>query len=280
MIGAAFSQLLIKKSSSFIGKFDTNLQLQLDKLQLAKNERDTNKSAKICFEVSKNIGTFKNPVNDINKILIQLKNIILSIQTTLVLLKNLNRLINRIPIKPISAPAPIPAVPSVVPPLPTLYPSIGNLMKIVDIKSKADKQIEMLNSFLSGLTSLIGILSQMLKSLSDKMKTLSDEVNSCQIKHSINEEDRKQIQETLSQLLIDITKEIPDNLIYEDNSYKGYTFEIVELTDKFTNEKINQRYAVAYNSNGIETLRGSISFATNKQILINELKFKIDNEQI
>jgi hypothetical protein len=275
MIGAPFIQLAVKKSTTLIGKFDSMIQSKIDKLKIAALERDLNKSKKECQDVSKMIPLLKLPVATINQILEQIKTLIKTIKGILTLLKQLLKATNAIPSVPITPPLPVPAVPMVIPPLPSIYPTIGNLMKIVDIKSFATKQIELLESILNGLNSFIDTISNLLKKILDKLSMLSSQVNSCQNKHNI---DSTSTNKDLSEVMDGVENAIPKNLVNDNNSYKGFTFKIVEDANKFTSKNVNRRYAIALNSSGIETLKGTPSFATSAQILINELKFIIDTQ--
>lgn len=84
--------------------------------------------------------------------------------------------------------------------------------------------------------------------------------------------------EFIDNLINQMDNLIPKELIETEDSYKGYTFQVIEdKTQTSASGKVNKRYAIALNSQGIETFRSQASFATDKQILINELKFKIDN---
>lgn len=60
--------------------------------------------------------------------------------------------------------------------------------------------------------------------------------------------------------------------------YKGFTFEIKDDTSQ--NFKYPKRYAVARNIQGVQVLRSESSFASNPQILIEELKFVIDRDDL
>jgi len=58
--------------------------------------------------------------------------------------------------------------------------------------------------------------------------------------------------------------------------YKGYTLEIVQ--DRNSPAIAPRRYAIAKDRSGIERLRGESSFSSDTQVLLDELKFKIDNQ--
>lgn len=69
------------------------------------------------------------------------------------------------------------------------------------------------------------------------------------------------------------------NLLNNNNSYKGFSFKIVE---EETVDKViaKRRYAIAVNTNGILTLQGNPSYATDTEVLIDELKLRIDSENL
>jgi hypothetical protein len=64
----------------------------------------------------------------------------------------------------------------------------------------------------------------------------------------------------------------------DTNTYKGFKLEIV-LDDK-NNARFPKRYAVAKTPNGIVVLRGESSFASSVDVLLNEIKFIIDRDNL
>jgi hypothetical protein len=62
-----------------------------------------------------------------------------------------------------------------------------------------------------------------------------------------------------------------------DGSYKGFTFQIEEVPFSPT---VNRRKAIALNQQGIPVLESELSFTTNNQTLINELKLVIDRDNL
>ena len=73
-------------------------------------------------------------------------------------------------------------------------------------------------------------------------------------------------------------EDIIDPLTGEPYPYKGFTFEI--KTDTSQNFQYPKRYAIARNVQGIQVLRSESSFASNPEILIEELKFVIDRDNL
>lgn len=61
-----------------------------------------------------------------------------------------------------------------------------------------------------------------------------------------------------------------------DVSYKG--FRLVIENDMNSPQIAPKRFAVAYNRNNVAIIKGPSSFASNTDVLIEELKFRIDNQ--
>jgi hypothetical protein len=62
-----------------------------------------------------------------------------------------------------------------------------------------------------------------------------------------------------------------------EGSYKGFTFEVEEVPFSPT---VNRRKAIAFNQSGIPLLETPLSFTTNTQTLIDELKLIIDRDNL
>ena len=73
-------------------------------------------------------------------------------------------------------------------------------------------------------------------------------------------------------------QEIIDPLTGKPFPYKEFTFEI--KTDTSQNFQYPKRYAIARNIQGIQVLRSESSFASNPSVLIEELKFVIDRDNL
>ena len=73
-------------------------------------------------------------------------------------------------------------------------------------------------------------------------------------------------------------EDIINPLTGEPYPYKGFTFEIKQ--DISQNFQYPKRYAIARNIQGIQVLRSESSFASNPEILIEELKFIIDRDNL
>jgi len=74
------------------------------------------------------------------------------------------------------------------------------------------------------------------------------------------------------------TEDIIDPLTNNPLPYKGFTFEIKQDTSQ--DFQYPKRYAIARNIQGIQVLRSESSFASSPEILIEELKFTIDRDNL
>jgi hypothetical protein len=63
--------------------------------------------------------------------------------------------------------------------------------------------------------------------------------------------------------------------------YRGFTFAILEENDpKYVVAGNKRRYAVAYDRSGFITLQSQSSFTLDPDVLVNELKLKIDEQNL
>ena len=74
------------------------------------------------------------------------------------------------------------------------------------------------------------------------------------------------------------TEDIIDPLTGNPLPYKGFTFEIKQDTSQ--DFQYPKRFAIARNIQGIQVLRSESSFASSPEILIEELKFVIDRDNL
>ena len=61
------------------------------------------------------------------------------------------------------------------------------------------------------------------------------------------------------------------------SNINGNTYTISIVTNTETGISVPQRQAVAKDFRGIIVIKGPLSFASSEQVLIDELKFRIDN---
>jgi len=131
------------------------------------------------------------------------------------------------------------------------FDTLGNskLNKLKTIVDLAAPPIALTSQFISKAITLLNLIDVIIKKCSPN-STLS----------------------TISSNLIVITS--PQN---QQQQYQGFIFEIQEIP---FNDKINRRKAVGKNLQGIPLIETELSFTTDTQILINELKLIIDRDNL
>jgi len=159
-------------------------------------------------------------------------------------------------------------------PTPTAIAGIGIPISVVnvvdDIKDDLGKKIEKNKKSTKGTTALIsltsGILSQALKYLT----ILDQSIQQCY-------PDSEQNQEQISAELTAFTQQQSTQLSPVINEVNGFTFEVE--TEKTTNS-LKRRRAIAKNQKNIVMLKGEWSFSSVDQILIDELIFYIEQNDL
>jgi hypothetical protein len=215
----------------------------------------------------------------IDSIIIPINNLIENLNSTATFVEDINKLM-----QDISTGATVVSTTSAI--LDALIPSLtiaadaspvapGFLVAAIDKIDYANKKLIFKNDgtprlpeLLTGLgsvtvaTSLVSFYVKQIKTVLEKIinliKKCSPSTNILALNSSVDTLSKQQDQSSANQ----------------DNLYKGFLLKIVEV--KFNNQ-LNQRKAVAYNGNGIPTLETELSFTTNTQVLVEELKQIIDN---
>ncbi len=126
---------------------------------------------------------------------------------------------------------------------------------------------------LSITSAVIGVVLQTILNL---LNNLDLAIQQCSEEQNIPFEELNDELNTLSSQIIEDNQN-NDNLD-QPQSYKGFTFEI--KLDEVNTSKYPKRYAQALNIQGVPVLRSESSFASNPQVLIDQLKFIIDTQNL
>jgi hypothetical protein len=143
------------------------------------------------------------------------------------------------------------------------------IKEIIDkIREKLQQYKLISSTTLLVLTILIQILQQVLNYLS----LLDSVIQGCAIEGQLP-------QEQLTEELLNITKEQEEQGQSIDRTVNGFTLSVIP-SESTTNYSIKRRQAIAKNPSGIIMLRGEESFSSDDQILINELAFYIQQNNL
>ena len=129
--------------------------------------------------------------------------------------------------------------------------------------SKLQKQKDGIDSLIIP----IAIFSKTIQNIITLLNSLDNLIIGCNPTSTLDPLSDTIIQTTNNQTQADVN----------DGSYKGFSFQIEEVPFSST---VNRRRAIALNQQGISLLQTQLSFTTNSQTLIDELKLIIDRDNL
>ena len=131
-------------------------------------------------------------------------------------------------------------------------------------------RLEKAQNVIGGAAIAIAVLSATIKSVILLLNQLDTELSKC-----VNVESKL---DSVDQNLIDISNQVIEaEATINESTYKGFTIE-VETVPYINN--VDRYRAIGINSDGIKLIETPLSFTTNKQTLIDELKFIIDRDNL
>lgn len=128
--------------------------------------------------------------------------------------------------------------------------------------------LSLMNIISSSILLILTILLEKLKFVLDLMGLLDQLVQKCSIDGALP-------QETLSSDLLTVTQEQSNQGSPVVTNANGFDMSVIEI-EGGTNNQLKRRQAIARNADGVIMLRGEPSFSSNDQILIDELVFFIN----
>lgn len=265
-----------------------------------------NKKIKINYKIDELISKFSkgcptntelvriiNQRNQLVIVLTQLKKQINSINKTInplkVLLTSLNIASKTLKLAPLPVAF---GAPAVALPMGTII-SAGDALQLINQKIIGFK------SNISSFNSIIGYILKVIDELLTKLKSLDTLIEKCANKNA------QAIQSQLPTTTKNVAQAgtipsgnagalITNNLLNAEesglinqlqspdandvNTYKGFVLEV--LLDDKSNSKFPKRYAVAKTPSGVVVLRGESSFSSSVDVLLDEIKFIIDRDNL
>lgn len=236
-----------------------------------------------------------NQRNQILKTLTQLKKQILNINKTINPLKTLLTALNiasqalRLAPLPVTVGSPT-APPPYLPAGPVSSLPVGLIVTAGDSLNLINSKILKYKSNISAFGEIIKYILKVIESLLNKLKELDNLIEKC-----ANENTQKlNSQNQTSQSNINNNNLIINNLLNNEdselinelqspnennvNTYKGFILEII-IDDK-NNTRFPKRYAVAKTPGGVIVLKGEPSFSSSVDVLLDEIKFIIDRDNL
>jgi len=151
---------------------------------------------------------------------------------------------------------------------------LGVPMSVLNRYSKAigilAATIDVLEADVKAVNSIVTTVTVPINTLRDRLQAIDLKIAQC----SSNSSDPAALQNTAQPPRNTGSEGTPDS----NYLYKGYTLEIIE--DPNSPKIAPRRYAIAKNKKGSIVLRGPSSFSSSTQVLLDEIKFRIDNQLV
>jgi hypothetical protein len=149
------------------------------------------------------------------------------------------------------------------------YSAVAKLQEVEQVLTELESDNTELNKqIVNGLILLTAAITTILVLL----KLLDEMTQECAVELNVQPE-------AISQELIELSNEATEEGVTSPNSVNGFTLE-VQAIDQDSVGKLKRRQAIGKNSQGIVIIKGEPSFSSSDQILINELAFYIQSNNL
>lgn len=142
---------------------------------------------------------------------------------------------------------------------------VSILTRYSDALVQLNKIVEVLEDDIDGVKAVTGSVSSTISSLKSRLESIDLAIQNCS-------KGNEQLIDTIQPKENTGSEGVPN----DDYLYKGYTLEIVQ--DPNSPAIAPKRYAIAKNKAGGIVLYGPSSFSSDTQVLLDEVKFRIDNQ--
>tara|TARA_Y100001972_G_scaffold56560_1_gene69573 strand:- start:17450 stop:19450 length:2001 start_codon:yes stop_codon:yes gene_type:complete len=165
----------------------------------------------------------------------------------------------------------------VIPPIPT-PPSVSNKLE------KAKRDLAALKLLSSSVLLILEVITDLLLKILNYLNMLDSLIQGCTeeyLKENPEDEARiqSQVDNQLMNALIERLESEEEEEVIKSREYKGFTFKVESINTSEVNG-LQRRRALALNPQGITMLKGEPSFSSNDNILIDELKFYINQNDL
>lgn len=159
-------------------------------------------------------------------------------------------------------------------PTPVSFPQtigipINVLTRYSDALIQLNKTLDRLQNEKDAIRDIVGSVNGLSSNLKTKLQDIDLLVERCHLQSLRDKIDIPDIDPLIEAIQ-------PNQSLFSDIEYRGYTLSIVQ--DPNSPNIAPKRYAIAKDSAGIIVLYGQSSFSSDTTILIDELKFRIDNK--
>jgi hypothetical protein len=154
--------------------------------------------------------------------------------------------------------------------------TVGKVLTVGDRLATAKDLLQSLEADKSGIISIINSASNTVTTLRNRLSAIDAAIEGC----SKDSPELQAIVNTLQPKTNTGTEGTPTDSFGQDDSrflYKGFKLEI--LQDPNSPAIAPRRFAVARDRRGIVVIKGQPSFSSSTDVLLDEIKFRIDNQR-
>jgi len=163
----------------------------------------------------------------------------------------------------------IPVIPGAVV---SILDDLDYVNNILLYKKDGNPRLPVLVGSVNSISLGISMYSSILRNASSLINGLSLILSQCLPEGQVQEIEQLS---DLTKQYVDYGNDNYDN--YDNTSYKGFVIKIEEVPYTPT---VNRRRAVGYTTNGVPLIQTELSFSTNNQTLVTELKLIIDRDNL
>lgn len=210
-----------------------------------------------------------NIVNQLNKVSRTLNIISLTLTGVSTFLNLLEASISALNVSKIAAKIAAAINPVLAPLLPTTLNTLDQAKTKILIDEEGNSRLSKIKAIISGASLVTSVVSSYILTAVEGLKAIDSMLKTCNpniILEPISSE---------TQAIADV--QIQVNQTQNGSTYQGFIIEIEEVP--FT-PTVTRRRAIGKNKDGITLIQTELSFTTDDQTLINELKFIIDKDNL
>lgn len=168
-----------------------------------------------------------------------------------------------------SVPIPNPVVNKIVSTLNTVVGTLDTVQQNIIFDSLGNQRIPPVKAGIDGASLSLSLANSYIEDFVNQLMELDNKILGCGEGALLPPLDPQLI------LAAEFSKKSRESI--NETAYNGFNIEVEEVPFSPT---VNRRKAVGINPDGIKLIETPLSFATNNQILINELKFIIDRDNL
>lgn len=161
-----------------------------------------------------------------------------------------------------------------VAPIPLQFATAGVVIALKESQDEAKKLLSQLTALTGTAAGILIIFATFIKQLVDLLNLLDSLLLKCSTNNNISYE---QINSDILNLLPDQSSLNP-SINPTENFYKGFTISVI--TEDSPLSSYPRRQAIAANKLGVVVLKGPLSFSSDPEVLINEIKYIIDSQDL